>query len=377
MNDVDFLIIGAGVIGLAIAADLSNSYPDRNIVVLERHERFGMETSSRNSEVIHAGIYYPEGSLKARLCVEGKKLLYNFCQKWNVPHASMGKLIVARNPEDLPSLESLMASGIKNGVKDLALLDSSGIHTLEPNIKAPYAIYSPSTGVIDSHCLMARLEMMCIEKGVCFGYRHRVDSISPQGQGYSVVFFEPNGKQEKLRTRWVINSAGLFADEIAKMLGIKIEREKYKIKFCKGEYFQVTNKKKKLVSRLVYSLPQPKLKSLGIHLTKTLDGRLRVGPNAFYVDRISYEVEESHKDWIFNEVSWFMPCLEKGDLAPESAGIRPKLYGQGEDWQDFIIQHEKPRGLPGLINMIGIESPGLTSCLALAQHVKELISNDY
>lgn len=377
MERVDFLIIGAGVIGLAVAAELALKHRGRSLIVLERREKFGQETSSRNSEVIHAGIYYPPGTLKASLCVEGNQMLYRFCKEWSIPHRRIGKLIVGVSLEEIPTLETLLKRGIQNGLEDLQLLDRSQIAKMEPHIKALKAIFSPSTGIVDTHKLMARLEHLAIQRGALIAYCHRVTNIEHMGNyDYRVYFNNPDGSKDSLRCSWVINCAGLEADRVASWIGLDLEENNYKIFPCKGEYFSVTNEKAKLISHLIYPSPLEELKGLGIHVTKTLDNRVRLGPNAIYIygeDRYDYRVDPGHIGQFYEAVKKFLPFLEYGDLTPEMAGIRPKLQGPGDPFRDFVISHEEKKGFKGVINLIGIESPGLTCSLAIARHVSRLV----
>lgn len=373
MEKVEILIIGAGVVGLAVAAELSKQFKDSSLVLLERHSDFGQETSSRNSEVIHAGIYYPAESLKAKLCVEGNRRLYQFCQDWEIPHNRIGKLIIARNEDETPFLESLLTQGEKNGVTDLELLDQDQITKLEPNIKAVAGILSPSTGIIDSHKLMLRLEWLALEHGAVIAYNHEVIGVDSMGDGYYVTYRNPSGQLESIHSRWLINCAGLNSDQIFSFLGENIDDIGYRIYPCKGEYFSVSNTKSALVSHLIYPPPLKGLKGLGIHATKSLDGRLRFGPNAIYVDELDYNVNEDHAQEFHNAVKTYMPFINCTDFQPDMAGIRPKIQAPGDPFRDFIVCHEVERGFEGLVNLIGIESPGLTSSLSLAAMVKDLI----
>ncbi|TGE33297.1 NAD(P)/FAD-dependent oxidoreductase [Desulfosporosinus sp. Sb-LF] len=370
MEKIDVLIIGAGVVGLAVAAELSKQFKDKSLVLLEQHSKFGQETSSRNSEVIHSGIYYPTGSLKAKLCVEGNQRLYQFCREWEIPHKRIGKLIIARNETEIPALESILAQGRKNGVSDLEILDRDQITKLEPNIRADAAILSPSTGIIDSHKLMLRLEWLALERGAIIAYNHEVMKVDSKGNEYYVTYRNPTGQLESIHCSWLINCAGLNSDRIVSSLGINIDEIGYRIYPCKGEYFSVTNTKSSLVSRLIYPPPLKELKGLGIHATKTLDGRLRFGPNAFYVETLEYNVNENHAQEFYNAANTYMPFLNPSDLHPDMAGIRPKIQAPGDPFRDFIVCHEVEHGFEGLINLVGIESPGLTSSLALAEIVK-------
>lgn len=373
MDKTDFFIIGGGVVGLAIAAELAARFHERSIVLFERHQKFGRETSSRNSEVLHAGIYYSEGSLKAGLCVKGIRLLYDFCSKLDVPHKRSGKLIVADTEEEILSLESLMVRGRENGVGDLQFLDSAQISELEPNIQATAAIFSPSTGIVDSHQLMSRLEWLAGKGGAIMAYQHEVIEIDPAGNRHVVFYRGPNGSQGSIQSTWLINSAGLSADHIASLLGIDIDAAGYRLCPCKGEYFSIPYSKSKLISRLIYPPPFKDMRGLGVHLTKTLDGGAKLGPNAFYVEDLDYNIDSQHADCFYNSLKGYMPFLEKNDLQPDMAGIRPKLQPPNSPVRDFVICHETKRGLDRVINLIGIESPGLTCCLSLAGMVADLI----
>ncbi len=369
----DVIIIGAGVIGLAVAAEISARFPDSTVIVLEKNDTFGQETSSRSSEVIHGGIYYPPGSLKARLCVKGKKLLYDFCDKWGIPYESTGKLIIARDEAETEYLYTLLENGTLNGVNDMKLLNRKEISGIEPNVVADAALLSPSTGIIDSQRLMTCLAYQARQNGVMFGYRHEVKGMEPYGNKYKIFFSNPDGESDGLCSRYLINCAGLYADTIAAMMGIDIEKAGYRLRFCKGEYFSIDNAKSALVSGLIYPTPLPGLQGLGIHLTKALDGRLRLGPNAFIVDEIDYSIDSSHAEDFYNAVKSFLPFLRLSDLQPDMAGIRPKLEASRGEFRDFIISDETQKGLPGVINLIGMESPALTGCLSIAEMTAGLI----
>ena len=375
MDKTDVLIVGGGVVGLAIAAELADRFRNRSIVVLERHQKFGQETSSRNSGVIHAGIYYPKGSLKARLCVEGNRLMYDFCSKWEVPCKRSGKLIVASTDREVATIESLLAHGKENGVEDLELLDRSEIAKYEPNINASAAIFSPSSGIVDSHQLMARLEWLAGSKKTIIAYQHEVARIEPGEKTHTVFYCGPEGQRDSIECTWLINSAGLSSDYVASLMGIDIDGAGYRLFPCKGEYFSIPSSKSKLISRLIYPPPFKDLRGLGIHVTKSFDGMVKLGPNAFYVDEPDYTVNPEHAVQFYDSVKGFLPFLEADDLQPDMAGVRPKLQAPGSPIRDFVVCHETGRGLKGVINLIGIESPGFTSCLSLAGMVGDIIEN--
>jgi len=372
-DKTDILVVGAGVIGLAVAAELSARQPDLSVVLMERHESFGRETSSRNSEVIHAGIYYPAGTLKAKLCVEGNPLLYQFCQKWAIPHRRCGKIIVANSAEESASLDNLLDQALANGVIDLVELGFSQLNALEPNIRAARALLSPSTGIVDSHALMARLEQICLQNGVLPAYCHLVDLIEILSEGYRVHFKNPDGSSDTLDCRCLVNCAGLQAGRLAALAGIDPDRALYRLHLCKGEYFSLPRARASLINHLIYPPPLHELTGLGIHATKTLDGRLRLGPNAKYVTEEDYTVDPTCAGDFYRAARRFLPFIDQRDLEPEMAGIRPKLSGPGESFRDFVIQEESGRKLPGLVNLIGIESPGLTASLSIARLVARLI----
>ncbi|MFC1592518.1 NAD(P)/FAD-dependent oxidoreductase [Candidatus Omnitrophota bacterium] len=367
--NTDSVIIGAGAVGLAIASEISRNRKD--VVVVERNLSFGQETSSRNSEVIHSGIYYPRGSLKAGLCVEGNKLIYQFCQAYNIPYSRLGKLIVATSDAEVKQLQELIALGKGNGVEDLHLLSQDQINDLEPNVKAVRAIYSPSTGILDAHQFMKCLEYLAKDQGVVFAYACEALVIEKQAGGYCIGLRDSDGEKITLFTRVIINSAGLDSDKIAGMAGIETGKAGYKLNYCKGEYFRVTAAKSGLTAKLIY--PTPQEDSLGVHTVKDLQGQLKLGPNAFYTGDINYDVDSAHAAEFYESARKFLPFIELNDLTPDTCGIRPKLQGPGGLERDFVICNEEERGLPGLINLIGIESPGLTASLAIAKYVNRML----
>lgn len=372
MADFDVAIIGAGAVGLAIAREISINTKD-SIVVLEKHTTFGEETSSRNSEVIHAGMYYPTDSLKAQLCVRGNSLIYEFCEKCGVPYKKTGKLIVGNTDEEVRNVEHLYEQGKKNGVPGLELIEMDRIKKLEPNVNARIALSSPTTGIFDVHQFMRALEVQAESNGVVFAYRSEVVGIEKDCEGYKVVVKGEDGELLEIISRVVINAGGLGSDKIAEMAGINIDEAGYRLHFCKGEYFNVANRHAGKICHLIY--PTPTRISLGIHTRLRLDGTLALGPNAFYVNEINYDVDESHKRDFFESVKDFLPFIEENDLTPEMAGIRPKLQKEGESFRDFVIREESDKGLPGFINLVGIESPGLTAALAIAEYVADIYRN--
>ena len=366
MDQVDITIIGAGVVGLACASALAGKYD--SIVVVEKHERFGQETSSRNSEVIHSGIYYTHNSLKARLCVEGAELLYQICEENAIPYKRLGKLIVAAELAEAKTLEGLLAKGIENNVRGLRLLEKGEIKKLEPCVNAIAALYSPNTGIIDSHSLMKHFCLKAEDAGVLFAYSSELESIEKDHE-----YFVLGIKQEhyRFRSRVIINCAGLSSDLIASLAGIEIRQSGYALRYCKGSYFSYS--KQSPVRMLVYPVPHDELVGLGVHATLDIGGRLRFGPDAEYVDAVDYRIDPAKRDVFYCGAQRIIPGLEKDALVPDMVGIRPKLYGPNEKVRDFIIADETFRGLPGLINLIGIESPGLTAAPAIAKMVSRIV----
>ncbi|MFH1504617.1 MAG: NAD(P)/FAD-dependent oxidoreductase [Candidatus Omnitrophota bacterium] len=365
MEKVDITIVGAGVIGLAAAYELSKVYSD--IVVIERNSCFGQETSSRNSEVIHAGIYYPKNSLKAKTCVEGRRLVYDYCQNNHIDHKKIGKLITAINTGEIKALEELYKNSIENGVHDLKFLSEQEAKRIEPNIKARAAIYSPSTGIIDSHDFMKSLASNSKADIV---YETELVGVDKAEGGFKVYVEDKREGGFSFWTKVFINCGGLNADKIAEM--IRLDKEEYKLKYCKGDYFRVHNNKAKYINRLIYPVPVKSKAGLGIHATLDLGGGLRLGPDDEYVDEINYDVDEAKAKAFYESVKTFLPFIEEKDLGPDTSGIRPKLQGKEEDFRDFLIKDEADNGLEGFINLIGIESPGLTASLSIAKIVKRL-----
>lgn len=375
MADVNICIIGAGVVGLAEAMELSKVH--NNIFLLEKHSKFGQETSSRNSEVIHSGIYYPANSLKASLCVAGHKLLYDYCEQKDIRFNKCGKLIVATNSEEEKQLEGIIKQSKINGVEGAYIIGKEEIAKLEPYIVAHSAIYFPSTGIVDSYGFMKQLETDSINNGVQIAYESEVIDIRKieidNKTVYEIEVSEANSSFS-FTSNFIINSAGLFADNIAAMVGLELPE--YKLHYWKGEYFGISNGKNKLIKHLIYPVPNKNITGLGVHATIDLDGGLKLGPNAIFMDNntFDYSVSKDHSKEFYNSVSKFLPFLTEGDLHPDQAGIRPKLQKPGDPVKDFVISEESSKGYPGFINQIGIESPGLTASLAIAKHVRNLIS---
>jgi len=370
--DAEITIIGAGVIGLAIAEKISQGY--KNVFLIEKHKTFGQETSSRNSEVIHAGIYYPKGSLKAKLCVEGKRLLYNYCKQYEIPHNNCGKLIVATSPEEINVIEGIKKTAAGNGV-DLKIMERDQIAEMEPEIFALKALWSPDTGIIDSHSLMKRFETNILNNGGQIVYGSEVTGIKKLKEGYEITLMNPDRTEYVFTTGILINSAGLTSDKVAEMTGIKDDH--LKIVFCKGEYFRIKPPKNRLIRRLIYPVPHQNMEGIGIHVTIDMNGGVKLGPDVTYLDSNDYDysVDPLKQEAFWKSAHKFLPFLGIDDIAPEMAGIRPKTQRPGEPIHDFYIMEESARGYMGLINLIGMESPGLTSCLSIANYVMNLIKD--
>ncbi|NOY37441.1 MAG: NAD(P)/FAD-dependent oxidoreductase [Chlorobi bacterium] len=369
--DAEVTIIGAGVIGLAVAARLSRDISP--VIVVEKHKKFGQETSSRNSEVIHSGIYYPKMSLKARLCLEGKKWLYQYCEQHDIPYRKCGKLIVACDESQVPQIQKIVQQATINGVTDARLIHHDELHELEPHVSGDFAAWFPTTGIIDSHAFMQSLERESISQGVEFAYAHEVTGIRPLRGGYEITVVQADDTPFSFTTAKVINASGLNAGKTAALAGISDKT--YRQYFWKGEYFTLIHGKHKMISRLVYQAPEPDTTGLGIHTTPDTYGRMRLGPNAIYLESSipEFSVDPSHAASFHESVRRFLPFIEPEDLTPDQAGVRPKLQKPGDPWKDFIIREERERGNPGFVNLLGIESPGLTASLSMANYIYRLL----
>jgi len=359
MDRVDAVVIGAGVVGLAVARSLALA--GHEVIVLEAADTIGSGISSRNSEVIHAGIYYPTDSLKARLCVAGREALYRYCDEHGVPYRRCGKLIVATDTEQTDRLRAIRDKAAANGVTDLALLHGPAARALEPNLFCVAALLSPSTGIVDSHALMLAYLGEAEARG---GVLVRQSPVIGGWAGEEGIVLEVGGAAPCLiRARYVVNAAGLQAPDVARSIrgmpasGIPVQY------LAKGNYFALSGRAP--FSRLIYPVPEPG--GLGVHLTLDLGGQARFGPDVEWVDAIGYEVDPGRAARFYGAIRRYWPDLADGALQPAYAGIRPKLAGPGQPDADFRIQGPRAHGIRGLVNLYGIESPGLTASLALGR----------
>ena len=363
-DTVDCVVVGAGVVGLAVARALA--LRGREVMVLEAADAIGTGTSSRNSEVIHAGLYYPTGSLKARLCVAGRDMLYAYCAERGVPHRRCGKLLVATSPAQLTSLESIRARAEVNGVRDLQWLTREEARALEPALECVAALHSPSTGIVDSHALMLALQGDLEHAG---GLVALNSPLAQAGRAQAAIDLVAQDGT-RLRANTVVNAAGLHAPALAARFDGLGPAHVPQAHYAKGSYFTLTGKAP--FSRLIY--PVPEAAGLGVHLTLDLGGQAKFGPDVQWVDSPDdLPVDPARGDAFYAEVRKYWPALRDGALAPGYAGIRPKIHGASAPAADFVIQGPAVHGVPGLVNLFGIESPGLTSALAIAEHVAELV----
>lgn len=369
MTDVDVAVIGAGAVGLACAARLARA--GRSVVVVERHRSAGQETSSRNSGVIHAGLYYPTGSLKAVTCVEGRELLYARCQKHGVPHRKTGKVLVATDAAETAKLEAIFTRGVENGAGALRMLDANEVYALEPRVRAVAGLLSPETGIVDAHGLMDSYKAEAAAHGAEISWATNVEALERRDVGWRVVTRGTDGTPFVLEAAWVVNAAGLAADRIAALAGMDVDALGLRLHPCKGDYFALAPRLRGIASRLIY--PVPVQAGLGIHITLDLGGKLAAGPDTEYVDRVHYDIDATKAAAFGAAIRRYLPEVRDEDLTPDYAGVRPKLQGPGQDFRDFVIEEASTHGAPGLINLIGIESPGLTASEAIAHRVAEMI----
>ena len=365
-DSVDCVVIGAGVIGLAVARALAQR--GREVVVLEAADAIGTETSARNSEIIHAGIYYPGDSNKARFCVEGKALLYRYCAEHGIEHRRCGKLIVATHEAQRKQLEALKAQAEINGVDDLEWLSAKEATGLEPELRCVAALLSPSTGLIDSHGLMLAYQGEAEDRGVVIAFNAPVAGGEVTESG--IVLDVGGAAPMRLDCRSVVNSAGLQAPALsASLRGLREDRVP-RAYFAKGNYYKLNRRAP--FGRLIYPVPEPG--GLGVHITLDLGGQARFGPDVEWIEEIDYDVDPARADKFYAAIRTYWPGLPDDSLSPDYAGIRPKIVGPGEPAGDFRIDGPDFHDVPGLANLYGIESPGLTASLAIADHVASLLA---
>jgi L-2-hydroxyglutarate oxidase LhgO len=374
MNEVDVVIIGAGAVGLACAATLS--VRGDSVFVLERHGRVGQETSSRNSGVIHAGLYYPTGSLKAKLCVEGRELVYARAARCGVAHKKLGKLVVATDAAECEKLDKLAATAERNEAGAVRMLDAREALALEPRLNVLRALWSPETGIIDAHELMDCYRLEAKAHGAELVLHADVVGIEPAGDSYDLTVAVGAGagdsrERETIRARRVINAAGLSASRIAALAGLPVDSLGYRQQLCKGDYFNVSAAATRGLSHLIY--PMPVHAGLGVHLTLDLQGQVRAGPDTLYIAEENYDVDPNKRGVFGAAIRRYFPHVKDEDIEPDFAGLRPKLQGPGQDFRDFVIEEGTAHGLPGFVQLIGIESPGLTSSEAIARRVATLL----
>jgi L-2-hydroxyglutarate oxidase LhgO len=375
-GSMQVLVVGAGVVGLAVARAAALAGAD--VVVAEAGAAIGTGISSRNSEVIHAGIYYPTGSARARLCAPSRRLLYDYCASHGVPHRKCGKLIVATREAELAGLESLQAQGRRNGVEGLELIDAAAARRLEPALACTAALCSPQTGIIDSHAFMTALRGDLEDHGGSIAFNTRIERLAPAKPGWNAGFgheplgHEPLGHEpEWVHFDAVVNAAGLGAQRLAAATeGYPAERVP-RLRLAKGNYFGLAGPP--AFTRLIYPVPVPG--GLGVHVTLDLAGRMRFGPDVEWIDTENYDVDPGRAAAFYRRIRDYWPGLPDGALLPDYAGIRPKLTGPGEPAADFMIDTPRDHGLAGLVHLFGIESPGLTSALSMAQEVVAYLSS--
>lgn len=361
--DVEYIVVGAGVVGLAIARALAKQ--NKEVLIVESESQFGTGISARNSEVIHAGIYYPVNSLKAKLCLRGKALLYHYCEQNHIAFQRLGKLLVATDEFEIPRLMALKNNAEQCGVGDLTLLNTTEASALEPELNCTMALLSPSTGIVDSHALMLSLLGDAENCGAQLVFNTSLASVNIRGPNHFVCHFDDDNKSV-LSCSHLINASGLYATELAKCFnGLAKEHIPQAYYYCQGRYFSYSGKSP--FKHLIY--PMPNNDGLGVHLTLDLGGQVKLGPDVYWSDKENYEIKEDQTESFYKAAKRYWPSLKNDTLQTAYVGIRPKLSGPNQQTTDFVISTESTHGVAGLVNLFGIESPGLTAALAIAEEV--------
>lgn len=369
-RDADVVVVGGGVMGLASAAALARR--GRAVVLLEREAGLGREMTARNSEVVHAGIYYQRGSLKAVLCREGRERLYARCERQGIPHRRLGKWIVACDEGETRRLEELLTRGRENGAPGLRLVDAATLRRSEPQVQGVAALDSPATGIVDGHALCLSLAAEIESHAGVIALRTELVGLEPRRHGYAVAVAGADGGRSALDCAAVVNAAGLAAPRVASLAGLDLAARGDGLHPCKGDYFSLAPGAPLRLSRLVY--PVPSGPGLGVHATLDLAGRIRFGPDAEFVPAPRYDVDPAKAAAFGAAVRRYLPMLRDEWLQPDYAGVRPRLAGPGEAPRDFVIVEESAAGLPGFVDLVGIESPGLTAALAIGERVADLLA---
>ena len=367
------VIIGAGIVGLAIAERLSRERTD--VVVVEQHDSFGRETSSRNSQVVHAGLYYRENTNKARFCVTGNPLMYEFCERHGIAHRKTGKLVPGIDQDEIEVVHERLKQGTANGAAGLRLLTRKEIADYHADVSCSESLLSPTTGIIDAHSVMARLERLATAQDAVFAYGSKVEHILHDGNRWHVRVRDTDGEELDLLSDVVVNAAGLNADKIAASSGFDPVLHGCEQVPGKGEYFRVAERHRSRIGRLVYPAVVPSMDgspAKGVHLVLELDGGAKIGPNML-LGLTDYTVDPTHLVPFWEQMRRYLPWLELADMRPDSAGVRPVRPGRPSHQQDYYISEESDKGFPGLINLIAMGSPALTSCFAIADYVESLV----